>query len=128
MKINYPSRSKFLGDCEEAIAKNRDALLQRIPISITFSSGGCKGEIRTLPLTTSRSPLYGALRALFLGKKKKNFDLGNAIGHMTNFMAGERGLKSKYKTLSLIETTGRGTPFGLSNTWPCIYQSSIIKI
>ena len=46
MKIYYPSRSKFLGDCEEVIAKNRDALLQRIPISISFSSGGYNGEIR----------------------------------------------------------------------------------
>jgi hypothetical protein len=46
MKINYPSRSSFLSDCEEAIANNRDALLQRIPISITFSSGGYDGEIR----------------------------------------------------------------------------------
>ncbi len=46
MRIDYPSRSKFLGDCEEAIANNRDALLQRIPISITFSSGGYNGEIR----------------------------------------------------------------------------------
>ncbi|GAH69497.1 unnamed protein product, partial [marine sediment metagenome] len=46
MKINYPSRSKFLEDCVEAIAKNKNALLQRIPISITFSSGGYNGEIR----------------------------------------------------------------------------------
>lgn len=101
MKIKYPLRSKFLRDCEEAIAKNRDALLQRIPTFITFYNGGYNGEIRTLPLTNSSSLLYGALRELFLRKKRKYFDLGNAIGHMTNFMAGERGLESKYENLIL---------------------------
>jgi len=56
MKINYPSRSKFLEDCVEAITKNKNALFQGIPISITFSSGGYNGEIKiTIEKTDSIS-------------------------------------------------------------------------
>ena len=41
---------------------------------------------RALTLTTSRSPLYGALRALFSRGSGKNFDSGHVYGRMSGFM------------------------------------------
>lgn len=56
MKINYPSRSKFLEDCVEAIAKNKNALFQGAQISITFSAKGYNGKIKiTIEKTDSIS-------------------------------------------------------------------------
>jgi hypothetical protein len=46
MDIKYPSRSKFLKACEEAIRKNKKALLSGIPISVRFSPQGYNGEIQ----------------------------------------------------------------------------------
>jgi len=56
MRINYPSRSRFLWDCEKAISKNKNALFQCVPITISFAAGGYNAKIRaTIEKTNSMS-------------------------------------------------------------------------
>ncbi len=46
MRIDYPTRSSFLKDCEEAISKNKNTLFQGGPISITFSAKGYNEKLK----------------------------------------------------------------------------------
>ena len=46
MRIYYPTRSRFLNGCENAIRQNKKTLLTGTPISVMFSPQGYNGKIR----------------------------------------------------------------------------------
>lgn len=46
MRIYYPTRSRFLRDCENSIHQNKDAVMAGVSISIKFSPKGYNGKIR----------------------------------------------------------------------------------
>ena len=46
MRIYYPTRSRFLNGCEDAIRQNKKVLLTGTSISVMFSPQGYNGKIR----------------------------------------------------------------------------------